>query len=246
MLEILGIVAIIFLIMVVFYMQRHSENTILQVEQSQVDAQFGALLEERQPIVVRGCSPPKGLSRESLEKSTRLAGFQIGQQTLSQILSTPQTHQMTQGERDELGQQLSLPIWAAHTWLPLFQEYSWIAPLVGSSRAEALIGGLGMTRAKALYTCIIPTEGSYMVGLLSKNSEPFLPAAWETRYFSSLTSDDTPLVADLKYMDIVLNPGKALCIPAHMIFSVEPTGPGFHSAAIIEYHEPISLLAKSL
>ena len=245
MLEILGILAIIFLIMVVFYMQRHSENTILQVEQSQVDAQFGALLEERQPIVVRGCTPPKGLSRESLEKSTRLAAFPIGQQNLSQVLSQTQAHQMTQGERDDLGQQLSLPIWATHTWLPLFQEYSWIAPLVGSIRAEALIGGLGMTRAKALYTCLIPTEGSYMVSLLSKSSEPFLPSAWESRYVTSFTSDDTPLVADLKYMDIVLNPGKALCIPAHMIFSVEPKGP-FCSAAIIEYHEPISLLAKSL
>ena len=102
-----------------------------------------------------------------------------------------------------------------------------------------------MTRAKALYTCLIPTEGSYVVSLLSKSSEPFLPSTWENRYVTSLTSDDTPLVADLKYMDIVLNPGKALCIPAHMIFSVEPKGP-FCSAAIIEYHEPISLLAKSL
>lgn len=246
MIEVLGILALIFLIMVLFYMQRHQDNTILQIEHEQLDAQFGTLLEERQPIVIRGCTVPKGLSKESLEKSTRLKDFPIGPQTLSVSLMNPTYYQMTTAERDELGQHLSLQVWATHNWLPLFKEYSWAAPIVGTVRAEALIGGMGMFRAKALYTCIIPTEGTYIVGLLSKSSEPFLPSAWEGRYPGSLTSDDTPLVADLKYMDIILNPGNVLCIPAHMIVSVEPRGPRFHSAAIIEYHEIISLLAKSL
>jgi hypothetical protein len=49
----------------------------------------------------------------------------------------------------------------------------------------------------------------------------------------------------LKIIDIVLQTGNALCIPAHIIYSLEPQS-GFCSAALIEYHEPISILAKSL
>ena len=237
MLEVLGIIAVIFLIVVMFYMHRQSELTILQLEQSQVDAEFSSLLEERQPIVIRGVQVPKGLSREALLKSTRLAPLPIE----AAMNGTP----LTQPEREELAERLSMTIWANHTWLPLFHEYSWISPLVGSIKTEGLIGGLGMNRATAQYTCLIPTDGSYIVSLLAKSSEVFLPSSWEQRYPSMLTSDDTPLVADLKFLDIVLNTGNALCIPAHLIFSMEPIQPS-STAAIIEYHEPISILAKSL
>jgi hypothetical protein len=250
MIEIFIVLATIFLIVVVFYMHRHPEITILQVEQDQVESQFPVLLEERQPIVIRGCQAPKGLTHEALQKSARLAQFIVGQQTLATVLANPLDRSgrpiLTQDEREELAEQLSMPVWANHIWLPLFKEYSWIAPIVGTMQTEVLLGGTGMVRTKALYTCILPTEGKYMVSLLSKSSEAFLPASWEYRYPSSLTSDDTPLVADLKYMDIVLNPGNGLCIPAHMIISIEPVGDTFHSAAILEYHEPISVLAKSL
>jgi hypothetical protein len=58
-------------------------------------------------------------------------------------------------------------------------------------------------------------------------------------------------VADLKYLDIVLRPGTALLIPAHTIYSLQPAAaspdaPTFHAAALLEYHEPISLVAKSI
>jgi len=250
MIEIFIVLATIFLIAVVFYMQRHPEITILQVEQDQVQEQFPILLEERQPIVIRGCQSPKGLTQEALQKSNRLAQFTVGEQTLSSIVASPLENSgrpiLTQDEREELAEQLSIPVWATHTWLPLFKEYSWLSPFLGTLQTEVLLGGTGMARTKALYTCIVPTEGKYMVSLLSKSSEAFLPPNWEYRYPSSLTSDDTPLVADLKYLDIVLNPGNALCIPAHMIISIEPVGNSFHSAAILEYHEPISVLSKSL
>ena len=244
MLEVLGLVAIVFLIVVVFYMQRHAEISILQLEQSQVDAQFAGLLEERQPIVIRGVQPPKGLTKDALQKSNRLAQFPVGDTTLS--ISIDRGISLKREEREELADQLSLPIWANHSWLPLFQEYSWIAPIVGCLKTEVVLGGIGMTRLKALYTCIIPTEGAYIVSLLSKSSESFLPANWEHRFPSSLTSDDTPLVADLKYIDVVVTTGNAICVPAHIILSIEPKDSGFHSAAIIEYHEPVSILAKSL
>jgi len=238
MLEVLGLLAIIFLILVMFYMHRQSDLTILQLEQDQVDSQFASLLEERQPIVIRGAHAPKGLTKEALSKSTRLESLPIQ----AALQGTP----LTRPEREELAERLSITVWANHTWLPMFQEYSWIAPLVGSIKTEALIGSLGMNRSTALYTCLLPTEGSYLVSLLSKSSEIFLPSAWQGRIPSSLTSDDTPLVADLKFLDIILSKGNALCLPAHLIFSMEPMAGTTCNAAIIEYHEPISILAKSL
>ena len=238
MLEVLGLIAIIFLIIVMFYMHRQSDLTILQLEQEQVESQFSGLLEERQPIVIRGVQAPKGLTKEALLKSTRLEAIPVQ----AALEGKP----LTRAEREELAERLSMTVWANHTWLPMFQEYSWIAPMVGSMKTEALIGGLGMNRSVALYTCLLPTEGSYLVSLLSKSSETFLPEAWENRIPSSLTSDDTPLVADLKFLDIILSKGNALCLPAHLIFSMEPMAGTPCNAAIIEYHEPISILAKSL
>lgn len=221
-----------------FYMHRQSDLTILQLEQEQVESQFSSLLEERQPIVIRGVQAPKGLTKEALLKSTRLEALPIQ----AAVQGAP----LKQKEREELAERLSMTVWANHTWLPMFQEYSWIAPAVGSMKTEALIGGLGMNRSVALYTCLLPTEGSYLVSLLSKGSEVFLPTEWENRMPSSLTSDDTPLVADLKFLDIILNTGNALCLPAHLIYSMEPMAGMPCNAAIIEYHEPISVLAKSL
>lgn len=236
MIEVLGLVAILFLIVVMFYMHRQTDLTILQLEQDQVDAQFSTLLEERQPIVIRGVHAPKGLTKDALLRSTRLDPLPIQ----AALQGTP----LTQSEREELAERLSMTVWANHTWLPMFQEYSWVAPFVGSMKTEALLGGMGMRRSNALYTCLIPTEGSYVVSLLSKSSEVFLPSNWEQRMPSSLTSDDTPLVADLRFLDIILTAGNALCLPAHLIFSMEPTAGS--TAAILEYHEPISILAKSL
>jgi hypothetical protein len=114
-------------------------------------------------------------------------------------------------------------------------------------RTEAHLGGLGMTRTSAKYTCIMPTEGKYTLSILSKDSESFLPTNWQYRYLSSLTLNDTPLVADLKFLDIVLRPGTTICLPPHTIISIEPVKESaeLFTFAAVEYHEPITLLVKS-
>ena len=91
----------------------------------------------------------------------------------------------------------------------------------------------------------MPTEGIYTVSLVSRDSESFLPPKWNYKYPGRLSPNDTPLVADLKYMDIVVRPGTTICLPPHMIISMEPQDKEFAAAAIVEYHEPVSLLAKS-
>jgi hypothetical protein len=103
-----------------------------------------------------------------------------------------------------------------------------------------------MWKTTAKLTAFTPTEGTYVVSILSVESEQYLPKAWQYRYVSSLTPNDTPLVADIKFLDIVVRPGTALLIPPHAVVSMEPKEPStFSAAAILEYHEPVSLLAKS-
>ena len=252
MIEILFIIVLIFCIAIVFYRQRRPSLEILQAEESQLKDQLSDLLEEQQPLVVRGITPPKGLTQESLEKIPRLAEFSIGGQPLSDVLKNPAMLAGAKGEptlsqirREELAKELSIGVWAEHAWLPQFQATTWLGWAVGCIKAEAILGGIGMTRTKANYTCIMPTEGVYTVSILSKDSEGFLPKQWMFKYPGDLSPNDTPLVADLKYIDIIVRPGTMICFPPHCVISLKPNQETFTAAAVIEYHEPVSLLAKS-
>lgn len=255
MIEILLIfIVLICIISYLFYRHRRSDLEILQVEADQIDAQLSDLLEEYQPIVIRGVVPPKGLTRESLQKIPRLSEYSIGGQPLSDILDKPQMLFSAQGAptlhqaaRQQLSVELAINIWANHTWLPVFSQSTWIGPVVGSMHTEAVLGGLGMIRTTAKYTCIMPTEGKYTLSILSRQSESFLPATWQYKYPAALTLNDTPLVADLKYLDIIVRPGTTVCLPPHCIISMEPVKESseLFALVIIEYHEPITILAKS-
>ena len=251
MIDILFLIGLVFLIAVLFYKQRRDSMEILQAEESQID-QLSDLLEEQQPLIIRGISPPKGLTKESLNKIPRLAQFSVGGQPLEDVLKTPAILASANGEpvlsserRDLLASELSIKIWADHAWLPRFSQTTWIGWLVGCMRTEVVLGGMGMFKTTAKYTAIMPTEGTYTISLISRDSESFLPPNWRYKYPGRLSPNDTPLVADLKYMDIVLRPGTMLCLPPHMIVSMEPKDLEFTAAAIVEYHEPVSLLAKS-
>jgi hypothetical protein len=236
-----------------FYQHRRSELEVLQLEANQLE-QLPELLEELQPVVIRGVVPPKGFTRESLQKIPRLANYSVGGQPLSVILDKPDilfgaegAPTLSQEAREQLAKELSIPIWANHTWLPTFSQSTWIGPLVGSMKTETVFGGMGMTRTTAKYTCLMPTEGNYTVSILSKQSESFLPEHWQYKYPAALTLNDTPLVAELKYLDIIVRPGTAVCLPPHCIISMEPATKTaeLFALVIVEYHEPITLMMKA-
>jgi len=252
MIDILILVALVFFIAVLFYKQRQPSLEILQAEESQLEEQLSDLLEEQQPLIVRGIIPPKGLTKESLEKIPRLAQFSVGGQPLDDILKNPIMLSSAKGQpvlsrerREELATELSLQVWAEHSWLPKLKQTTWLGWIVGCVKAEVLLGGIGMIRTKAKYTCIMPTEGVYTVSILSKDSETFLPKEWMYKYPGDLSPNDTPLVADLKYIDVIVRPGTMIFFPPHFVISIKPNQDSFTAAAVVEYHEPISLLAKS-
>ena len=252
MVEILVFVIVLFCIAVLFYKQRRPSMEILQAEEAQLEAQLNDLLEEQQPLIVRGITPPKGLTKEGLEKIPRLAQFSVGGQPLDDILKHPTMLSgakgqpvLSQDRREALAGELALQVWAEHLWLPKFKQSTWLGWIDGCVKTEVLLGGLGMTRTVALYTCIMPTEGVYTVSILSKESERFLPKEWIYKYPGDLSPNDTPLVAELKYIDIIVRPGTMICFPPHYVISIKPNQETFTAAAIVEYHEPVSLLAKS-
>jgi hypothetical protein len=252
-LEILVLIVLTFFLAVLFYKQRRKDFQILQMEESQIPEQLQDLLEEEQPLVIRGVSPPRGLTREGLQKIPRLAAFPVGGQPLSSVLTTPGLLSSAAGLptlsyelREQFAQELAMPVWAQRQWLAPFQATSWSGSFLGSLKTECVLGGLGLHRTTALYTILFPGEGTYLVTILSRESEDLLPANWNYRYVRTFTPNDTPLVADIRYLDIVVRPGTALVIPKHTLISLEPKDPASFSAlAIVEYHTPISMLAKS-
>ena len=252
MIEFLVLIGILICIAILFYKQRRPSMEILQAEEPQLEAQLNDLLEEQQPLIVRGITPPKGLTKEALEKIPRLAQFSVGGQPLDDILKHPTMLTSAKGQpvlsverREALAGELSLQVWAEHAWLPKLKATTWLGWLDGSIKTEVLLGGLGMIRTVAIYTCIMPTEGVYTVSILSKDSESFLPKEWMYKYPGDLSPNDTPLVADLKYIDIIVRPGTMICFPPHFVISMKPNQETFTAAAIVEYHEPVSMIAKS-
>ncbi len=251
--ELLCLITLIFLIAVLFYKQRRKDLQILQLEEGQVTEQLADLLEEGQPLVVRGVATPRGLRREELSSFQRLANYPVGGHPLTAVLANPALlatagglPTLSQELREEFATELSMPIWATKVWLEPLASTRWLGRYMGTLKTEAVLGGLGLFRTTAYYTILLPSEGVYHVSIVSRESEDLLPANWQYRYVSSFTPNDTPLVADIRYLDIVLRPGTALILPSHMLVCLEPREPtAFSALAIVEYHEPVSLLSKS-
>ena len=254
-LEICVFFTIIFLISVLFYKQRRDEVSILQIEQEQI-ATSSDLFTEKQPLIIRGASAPQGLTAEGLKQIPRLAPFPIGPFTLSDCIANPLmlkgtgTPLQTLEQREQLAEELSIPIWANITWREIFAETSWIGWAAGTLKNQFLLGGQGLCKTSAIYTLILPTSGTYLVSLLSKGSEIYLPTPaekWLYRYPTTLSVNDTPLVSELRYIDIVVRPGTGLCLPPHMVYSMQPKDESqWSTTVIVEYHEPITLLTRAI
>lgn len=250
--HILTLICIIFVISVMFYKQRRMAVEILQSEYSAQDS-LKELAAEHQPIIVRNTPIPQSLTMEQLTKMHRLNDFQFKDSpglTLRQYLTNPeaetQTPLMTPAAALSLSKELALPIWASHTVHDTIQEMGGIFSVAYTQSVQPVFGGLGMQRATAIMTFFMSVEGTYTVSLVNPKSESFLPTNWKYRYPRTLTINDSPLVAEIKYIDIILRPGTMICVPTQTIFSIEPDTGAFHSGIWIEVDSPVSKLAKFL
>lgn len=253
--EIIITLVLAFLIAIWFYRQRRDSIEILQVEFQSTLSTIHELVEELQPIIIRGNIFPQILSREKLSEIPRLDNFPLRipsdaphllnyRQNPGSVLPDEQATGIPILDPDcarTLAKELSIELWATHNLADIFSELSGVFSSVSSKRTSVVLGGCGMKRATSIYTCIIPTEGKYILSLVNKRSESFLPANWKFRYPANLTVNDTPLVGEIQFIDIILRPGSMAILPSHCIYSLTPASSAqFHGAVIIEIDSPIS------
>lgn len=258
-LEIFLVLSVAFLITVWFYKQRRDSLEILQVEFSAAANSLADLAQEGQPIVIRGAPFPPSLTRERLVQIPRLDGFPLksGGPVLkdyrdgpAEVLPGEQALGLPILSREAsigLAKELAVDTWVNHTLREFLGEFSGMFGMFHSHRVSCILGGVGLRRGVAVYTCIMPTDGVYTVSLVNSRSESFLPAGWKYRYPQSFTVNDTPLVGEIQFIDIVVRPGTVLAIPAHCLYALQPKSVGeFHSAVVLEVDSPVSTVAAAL
>ena len=99
----------------------------------------------------------------------------------------------------------------------------------------------GLFKTTAFQTIIMPTQGTASVSLMLGKTIPYLPTRWEGRPFHSLTAQDTPLLNQIKFMEIKLRHGNLLILPAHIIVDIRSIEKAW--CFVAEIHHPISRLA---
>ena len=239
----------IFLTSVFFYKQANTDFHILQMESSQMD-KLPELAEEKQPIVLRGVAVPHAFTKESLDKIPRLGQTTVASSTLADVLSgqtillSDGPPAMNRAAAYQFATEIGLDVWTRQNWDESLKSTSYIG-WVGSCKTSVGFGGVGLFQTTAILTLLLPTEGTYLASLIPKSKEVYLPKQWRYRYPDSFTMNDTPLVSELQFVDIKLKPGTALILPPHSVVCMTDTTP-MSLYVMIEYHEPISILASGI
>jgi len=207
--ELIICIALLFLIGVLFYKHRRDTIEIYQIEFTNAPTTLGELIGDKHPIVVRGCQFPQILSQANLQQIPRLDPFPLNTEenspTLSMYRSGPYSDSgvplISAASGRTLAAELALDKWATHSLNDFSTELTGYMGAIMSTRVSVLLGGHGMKRSTAIYTCILVTEGKYTLSLLSKRSEEFLPKQWAWLYPEALTINDTPLVNEVLRVD---------------------------------------------
>ncbi len=242
------IIAVLFVIGALFYKQSIQEYRINQIEWEQRH-ELDSLLEERAPIVVRSMplSPVWTHSDVMMrdfynnEKSPE-SGKTIRELVFdgsSGVISWPK------GYRRHLYQNTALSLWFETTWGPILTgTRGWLGshiPIEG----ECFVGDLGLTELKPNWTIIIPTEGAIIVSILASKEKKWLPQKWQGLQPSKLTAAIAPFINKMNYIDIIVRPGTALWVPAHMMIAWTSKEEGVVPlVTTIAIHTPISWIAS--
>lgn len=256
-LQIFLFVCICFFIAVCFYKQHRTSIELLQVEFTSIQDSLKDLAQERQPIIIRSVPIPVSITLEKLSLMERLDPFQLASGTTLKDYKTGPEHVLpdyqnsgqpilTLEQSHKLAKELALDTWAAHTIQDIIADLVGIFSPLYTQSVGVLLAGKGMERALSVYTILMPVEGKYTLSIVNKKSESFLPSMWKYRFPRTLTINDSPLVGEIQYIDVVLRPGTLICLPPHCIYSLEPATKEFHSAVVIEVDSVVSKLTKFL
>ena len=243
MLEVLVIMGVILLILTFFYKQAVCEFRMNQMEWTQKD-QIRPLLQESVPLVIRGVPPLSCWTRDDVMTRDCYADLQLFQEmSLVEWMKSaiPESGcPWKYAQAQQIARISGLSVWAAKTINPVIispAKRAWWWP-----RYHCWAGKMGLQRTYAVWTCILPVDGEIVVSIMPETVESALPTNWVGCVPSELTAKDTPFLADVKYMDVVLRPGHALMMPAHWFVSW--TGKkDIPMVCTVSYHSPISAMA---
>ncbi len=245
MFEIIICIAVLFFISVLFYKQANEQFEILQLEAERME-DLPTLYDDRSPIVVSDFTPPNLGTPTELQKRAHILQMQVApHKTLGTVLFTPQvtTFPFTPTTAAFLAKEAGLDVWFEHhlyrSLLPnrythwLFSHETFLWP-----------HHRGLFQTSAFQTLLMPTQGEVRVSLLLPKMIPYLPKAWKGRQFQSLTTADTPLLAQIQFLEIVLRRGNLLLLPSHMIADVRSSGDEVAWIFQANVHHPISRLSS--
>ena len=245
MIEFLFLFVVFFFIAALFYRDTKPEFEILQLEASRIE-ELSDLYAEKRPIVLRGIAFPSLGTYKELKKRPQILQMGITpSMSLDALLHSQKLPHFTFSDETTsfLAKESGLPIWCTQ------QLYQQILPKFArpfyTTKESLWPSHRGLWKTKAFYTFCTPTQGMASVKLLLPSMIPFLPLKWETRRFDSLTTEDTPLLSQLQFVEIKVRAGNAVCIPAHILVDISqhPESPETLFMYCVDIHHPISRLA---
>jgi hypothetical protein len=246
MLEIILISLVFFLILTFFYKQAICEFRINQLEWTQRENLL-SLIGEKIPTVLRSIPPATFWTHEDVTARSCFKNIPIFKETsLTDWISTATPDSICPwkyNQAETIAKAAAFDVWATKWLNPIvinpFLKF-WLFP-----KYHCWAGNVGLRRTYATWTCIFPVDGEIVLTIMPENIESFLPINWVNRFPTNFTIKDTPFVADLKFIDIILRPGNCLFMPPHWFVSwvAAEECQKVPMVCTISYHTPISLLA---
>jgi hypothetical protein len=246
MLEIILIISILFLILTFFYKQAICEFRINQIEWSQRE-NLSSLLNEKVPIVLRSIPSATFWTHDDTLARPCFKDIPIFKETsLTDWIASSNPDSLCPwkySQAETIAKVSGINIWA-NKWInsliinPLLKF--WMFP-----KYHCWAGNIGLRKTFSTWTCLFPVDGEITLTIMPENNETSLPANWVGCFPANLTIKDTPFVGDLKFIDVILRPGKCIFMPAHWFVSwtSTPTSEKTPMVCTISYHTPVSLLA---
>lgn len=242
MIEWVFILSLIFIVLVIFYKQANEEFTILQLEGNQL-VSLPSLLSEKYPIVIRQVQMPTFFTPEAIQQNSRIQTFPISpEKQLKDALSDTSLSLPLSASRI-LAQQVGLQVWAEHTWLPYVSTWSFL----NFVNTTANLGEQGLRKTTAYCTLLLPTSQSINIIIMTSGQEKYLPTNWHNTDPEKYTLNDTPMVGNIKFMEIKVKPGNCLCLPPHWFYTLRASDPKKSMLwCCLEIQNPLSWMATRL
>jgi hypothetical protein len=235
-------------IAVLFYKQANEQFEILQLEANRLH-ELPTLYSDHSPIVVRGFTVPNIANFEQLVKRKHIMQMALApKRTLYSTLTDPnQLEKWTfvPATTEFLAKESGLHVWFQMniftkllpspytTWMYSFKTY-----LYPHHR--------GLFKTTAFQTIIMPTQGQARISVILQNAEAYFPTKWKEKQFHHLSTQDTPLLSQIQFVEIKLKKGNLLFLPSHLIIDVTTDTSEKEDCwfMMAEIHHPISKLAS--